>query len=98
MNRKRNIETKFLLVLRHLGMLCKKPQVKVDNRIRISHTVYPDGKRFTPIEAERHVWLENKKSGYKNCEFNVDTYTCKACSLDLEDFIVGGCIKKKPKK
>ena len=60
MIRKRNVRTRVLLMLRQLGMLCKKP-VEHKQRIRIQHTVYPEG-YVNPLDSQRHVWLMNKKS------------------------------------
>jgi hypothetical protein len=96
MTRKRNLSTKFLLALRHLGMLCKKP-VPVKPVIKISHTVLPDG-YISPIDSARHVWLENKKSGIKNCEFDIDAGRCERCGLTVDGFSRGECTKRKVKK
>jgi hypothetical protein len=91
--RKRNIKTKLLLWLRHRGMLCKKP-VEVKRRIKISHTVYPEG-NISPIEAERAVWVENKKAGIKGCMFDVDKKSCTCGVKSIDDFARGNCKKKK---
>jgi hypothetical protein len=90
--RKRNIKTKLLLWFRHRGMLCKKP-VEKKRRIKVSHTVYPGG-NISPIEAERAVWVENKKAGIKGCMFDVDTQKCKCGVKSIDDFARGNCKKK----
>jgi len=71
MTRKR-IKPRFLLFLRNMGMLCKKP-VEPSKRIRVSKTVLPDGNviehdNITEIplnpnsfESELHVWREIHK-------------------------------------
>ena len=96
MIRKRDFSTKFLLALRHLGMLCKKP-VQPKPKIKIMHTVYPDG-YVSPIDSEIHVWLENKKSGIKNCEFDIDAGKCDRCGITKDGFARGECSKRKIKK
>jgi hypothetical protein len=69
----KRFKSKFKLLLRKVGMLCKKP-TEPSKRIRISHTVYPDGKivkhyRITEVpinensfESELHVWKEIHKN------------------------------------
>ena len=89
--RKRNTKTKFHLWLRRIGMLCKKP-VKQKQRIRISRTIYPNGD-VSPIDAERAVWVENKKSAIKGCKFNVDTQSCECGVKSMDDFARGNCVK-----
>ena len=96
MLRKRNLSTKFLLALRHVGMLCKKP-AEPKTGIKISHTVYPDG-YISPVDSARHVWLENKKSGIKNCEFDIDAGKCEHCGITVDGFSRGECTKRKVKK
>lgn len=84
MKRKRNLNTWFLMKLRKLGMLCKKP-VEAPQKIRIQRTVYPDGD-VRAIEAERHVWVETKKSGRKNCQFSSETMSCPCGISTIEQF------------
>jgi hypothetical protein len=91
--RKRNIKTKLLLFLRRKGILCRKPTEK-KRRIKISHTVYPEG-IVSPIDAERAVWVENKKSGIKGCVFDVDGRKCECGVKSIDDFARGNCKKKK---
>ena len=109
MKRKRNITTSFLLSLRRVGMLCKTP-VEPTPRIRVTKTVHPDGTvdilparvqskdiiNTTPMKSEVHVWIENKKSALKNCQFDSETSTCP-CGVDLDDFASSGCSKSKRK-
>lgn len=97
MVRKRNVRTRVLLMLRQLGMLCKKPvEYKHPQKPRIQHTVYPEG-YVNPFDSQRHVWLMNKKSGIRNCEFDLVTKTCSACNLDVDAFANGDCHKRKIK-
>ena len=71
-------KSKFKLLLRRLGMLCKRPQEQT-RRIRISKTLNPDGTitnhhRLTeqPIsegntfETELHIWQEIHKTVKKD--------------------------------
>jgi hypothetical protein len=39
----------------------------------------------------------NKKSGIRNCEFDLVTKTCSACNLDVDAFANGDCHKRKIK-
>lgn len=84
MKRKRNLNTWLLLQLRSLGMLCKKP-TPTPKRIRIASTVYPDG-NVKSIDAERHVWVETKKSGRKSCQFDSSTMSCMCGVTTIEQF------------
>ena len=85
--RKRNLKTYMLLVLRHMGLLCKKPMTEI-KRLRIARTVYPDH-RLSSIESERSVWAENVKSVRKFCGFDIDTRICNKCNVNsIESFAV----------
>jgi hypothetical protein len=86
MKRKRNISTSALLLLRHLGMLCKKPRPH-KYEIRVQSTVYPDVK-VSPIEAEQHNWMLSKLAGRPNCKFNPDSRTCSCGVKSIEEFAV----------
>jgi hypothetical protein len=70
---KKKITSRFKLMLRHLGMLCKQPR-EPKTRIRISKTLNPDGTttvhdRITEqplnegntFETELHIWNEIHK-------------------------------------
>ena len=71
---KKKIKSRFKLILRRLGMLCKHPN-EPKNRIRISKTLNPDGTttvhdRITEqplaegntFETELHIWKEIHKT------------------------------------
>jgi|LakMenEpi03Aug12_release.lakeMendotaPanAssembly.Ray.scaffolds.fasta_scaffold1811626_1 hypothetical protein len=90
MTHKRNFRTFLLLQLRRLGWLCKKPTEPVV-RLRIARTTWPDD-RTTSIESERHVWVELKKAGRKNCQFDSKTMSCPCGIKSVEQF-VKGCVK-----
>lgn len=75
MNRKRNLKTTVLLILRRVGWLCKKHNTTA-KRIRVSRSVQPDGTTMyydKPLRAlmpnphsfaaELHVYYELKKLG-----------------------------------
>jgi len=82
MKRSRNFKTSMLLLLRKLGMLCKKPQpVK---RLRISRTVCPD--RNTDIQSQQHVWVETKKTTRQSCKFDSTTMSCVCGIASVEEF------------
>ena len=91
MTHKRNLRTFLLLQLRRLGWLCKKP-VEPTKRLRVARTIWPD-ERTTSMDAERHVWVEMKKTGRKNCQFESNTMSCPCGVKSVEQF-VQGCIKK----
>lgn len=84
MTRKRNLFTSFLLWLRHIGMLCKKPRPH-KYEIRIQSTVYPDNP-VSSIEAEQHVWILNKMSSRKNCKFDTKTRVCECGVTGIDEF------------
>jgi len=84
MKRKRNIETYLLLFLRRLGMICKSKRPH-KYEIKIQSTCYPP-ERASAIEAEQHVWILNKLSGRKNCQFDVNTRTCSCGVKTIEEF------------
>lgn len=70
----KRIKSKFKLLMRRMGMLCRKPKEKT-RRIRISKTINPDGTttehkdRLTEqplfigstFETELHIWKEIHK-------------------------------------
>ena len=92
--RKRNLKTKVLIGMRHMGMLCRAPKPEKTG-LRIERTVYPDN-RLTPIDSEVYVYLITKKQSYKNCEFNPETRTCQ-CGITLDNFGAYGCPNKNKK-
>lgn len=92
MTRERNFKTWLLLMLRHAGMLCRKSKPEKPG-LRIARTVYPDT-RVTPIQAEVHVWIETKKTGRKNCQFDSRTMSC-ACGIESIEAFAQGCKKSK---
>jgi hypothetical protein len=74
MTRKRNIKTSFLILLRHLGMLCKRPQ-QPKKGLRISKSLMPDGtiiihdkivesapENKNDFESQVHIFHEIKKT------------------------------------
>ena len=92
--RKRNLKTKVLIGMRHMGMLCRAPKPEKTG-LRIERTVYPDN-RLTPIDSEVYVYLETKKRSYKNCKFDPETRTCP-CGVTLDNFGAYGCPDKNKK-
>ena len=75
MNRKRNLKTAMLLMLRKAGYLCKKPTT-IPRGIRVSKSIQPDGTvthHYKPLKeiplnpdsfaSELHVYHELKKLG-----------------------------------
>lgn len=90
--RKRNLNTMLLIAMRRFGMLCRKPKPE-PKRLRIAKTVYPEH-RLSPIESERAIWAENKRSTIKGCQFDVITKSCQ-CGVDsMESFANNKCAKR----
>ncbi len=71
-------------MLRHMGMLCRKPRREKPG-LRIAYSIYPE-RDVTPIEAEVHVWIETKKTGRKNCQFSSKTMSCPCGVKGVEAF------------
>lgn len=88
---KKRLKYKVFSFLRKLGMLCKKPS-EPKQRLRIARTVYPDH-TLSPIDAERAIWVENKKKALKGCMFDTDTNTCKCGVKSIDDFATKKCKK-----
>jgi hypothetical protein len=86
--KKRNLKTKFLILLRRLGMLCRKPHYKPV--IRVSHTVYPD-EEMSQTDVARHVFIESKKLIHKDCEIDGKKELCEKCGATLDYFLQNGC-------
>ena len=86
MKRKRNLKTSFLLILRRIGVLCKKtPQFKPS--IRIQHSINPEG---DSINHEDFMFAKNTLQGVNNvgkdkkmCNYDFRTHTCR-CGVTLE--------------
>lgn len=89
--RKRNLVTKFFIVLRKLGMLCKKPQYKKPV-VKISRTVYPD-EHLSETDVARHIFIESRKLIHKNCEMNGKKGVCDKCGATIDSFLEKGCNK-----
>lgn len=93
--KKRGFKTSFLLMLRHAGMLCKKP-VEPKRRIRVARTVYPNGySEMRPIDAEIHVFLQNKKAAFPECRYDVEARRCSCGVMGADLFAAEGCSVKK---
>jgi len=92
--RKKNLKTKVLIGMRHMGMICRAPKPEKTG-LRIAKTIYPDN-RLTPIDSEVYVYLETKKLSFKNCKFNSETRTCQ-CGITLDNFGTYGCPDKNKK-
>ena len=96
--KKRGFKTSFLLMLRHVGMLCKKPVVEPKRRIRVAKTIYPNGyAEMRPIDSEIHVFLENKKSVFPNCRYDVEARRCSCGVMGVDQFAAEGCSLKNSK-
>lgn len=92
MTRQRNIKTFLLLLLRKVGLICRKPR-QHKYVLRIQSTYHPD-ERVTSIEAEQHVWMLSKLSARKNFKFDPETRTCPCGVSTIEQFAAGCKINK----
>lgn len=90
--RKRNVETKFLILLRKFGMLCRKPHYKPV--IRVARTVYPDDQNMSETDVARHIFVESRKLIHKDCELDAKQELCKKCGATLDSFLEKGCNNK----
>jgi hypothetical protein len=88
---KKRLKYRMFSFLRKLGMLCKKP-IEPKKGLRIARTVYPENK-VSPIDAERAIWVENKKKALKGCLFDTNTNTCKCGVKSIDDFASTKCKK-----
>jgi hypothetical protein len=77
MTLRKKINSRFKLLLRRMGMLCRKPKAKT-KRIRIKRTINPDGTVTdhdhlteqplyigSTFETELHIWKEIHKDTKK---------------------------------
>ena len=77
MTLRKKINSRFKLLLRRSGMLCRKPKAK-SKRIRIKQTINPDGSvtnhdhlteqplyNGSTFETELHIWKEIHKGTEK---------------------------------
>lgn len=91
----RNWKTPILLLLRKIGLLCRKPKPPKPG-LRIASTVYP--KDSIPIvKWMADDYLQRKKDSYKLCKFDVETRTC-GCGVSLEKFGEKGCKNRNEKQ
>lgn len=75
----------MLLLLRRLGMLCKKDR-QPSRRIRVSHTILPD--RINDLQSQQHVWIQIKKLTRTNCMFNSTTMSCDCGITSVDQFAI----------
>jgi hypothetical protein len=81
----RSLKNKILISIRKAGVIKKKKfmrPMKV-RTINSSPTV-------RSIESEQHVYILNKLSFKKNCQFDPETRSCK-CGAGLEEFLIKKC-------
>ena len=95
---KRDFKVRILIMLRRMGMLCRKPVPRKEG-LRIAKTIYPDT-RLTPIESEQAVWAETILSGRRGCGYDTTTRTCSKCGVNTLDAFATQCdvVTKKQKK
>lgn len=86
MNIERTIKNKMLIGFRKMGFIKKKKYMK-PMKVR---TVMDYDPSTSNIESQQHVYIQNKLSVRKNCNFDVNTKTCK-CGANLEEFLIRSC-------
>jgi hypothetical protein len=81
----RSFKNKILISMRKAGVIKKKKYMRPMKvrTINGSPTV-------RSIESEQHVFILNKLSFKKNCQFNPETRNCK-CGAGLEEFLIKKC-------
>jgi len=86
MNIERTVKNKMLIGLRKMGFIKKKISMKpMGVKIVIGYDT-----KVSIIESQQHVFIQNKLSVRKNCNFDVNTKTCK-CGANLEEFLIRRC-------
>jgi len=84
MNRKRNLQTRIFLLMRRLGMLCKK-SIQPKPVIRIQSTVHAH--QDTGItDVARFIFLQNKLTTRPDCKFDPVIEKCE-CGRSVDEFL-----------
>lgn len=86
MNSQRTLKNKVLIEMRKLGFIKKKKYMR-PMKVR---TITGLNCAVSDIEAQRHVYIVNKLSVKKNCNFNAETKTC-VCGASLNEFLLKNC-------
>lgn len=92
--KKRSFKILILRSMRRIGLLCKKPVTL--KPMKLVRTVYPDG-YYNDLDSEIHVFIQNKKSAFKNCMFDENSHSCVCGKRSLDQFAREGCGIKNTK-
>lgn len=84
MKRKRNLQTRIFLLMRRLGMLCKKPRPSKPV-IRIQSTVHAH-ETADVTGVARFVFLQNKLTTRPGCKFDPVIEKCE-CGRSVDEFL-----------
>jgi len=81
----RSLKNKILISMRNAGVIKKKKYMR-PMKVRTINS----NPTVRSIESEQHVFILNKLSFKKNCQFNPETRNCK-CGESLEEFLIKKC-------
>lgn len=80
--KKGEIKTNVLIFLRKLNLIEKKRSMRP---MKVKTVVGYD-EDYNDLESQRYVFIMNKLSARKGCQFNAETKSC-ACGANIDDFL-----------
>jgi hypothetical protein len=81
--KKGGVKTNVLILMRKLNIISKKERILKPMRVT---TVVGYDEDYNDLESQRHVFMLNKLSVRKGCQFNVETKNC-SCGADIDEFL-----------
>jgi hypothetical protein len=81
--KKGGFKSSVLIFLRKINLISKKQMELKPMKVR---TVVGYDDIYTDLEVQRHVFIINKLSVRKGCEFNPETKSCD-CGANLDEFL-----------
>ena len=82
--KKGGVKTNVLIFLRKLNLIEKKERVMKPMKVR---TVVGYDEEYDDLESQRYVFIMNKLSARKGCQFNAETKTC-SCGAGIDEFLL----------
>lgn len=77
------VKTNVLILMRKLNIISKKERILKPMRVK---TVVGYDEDYNDLESQRHVFMLNKLSVRKGCQFNVETKGC-SCGAGIDEFL-----------
>ena len=77
------VKTNVLILMRKLNIISKKERILKPMRVT---TVVGYDEDYNDLESHRHVFMLNKLSVRKGCQFNVETKSC-SCGAGIDEFL-----------